>query len=131
MNLRTPEDLLLELEWPRGYLDQRGVLSWSTALNAVTVATAAVVVTEKMLTLRYRLMTIGKGVATPLEAKWILDEGPYAHLASLKSNGSSLPLDDRYALQQFRSFKQMLGVAPKFERHGPREAAIDVAFPNL
>lgn len=131
MAAQTPKALLLDLHWPRGDLDQRGTLSWSRALDDVTIGTAAVVVTEKMLTLRYRLMSIGRGVATPLEAKWSVDDGPHVRFIALKENGQVRPLDEAHALKQFKAFAQLLGGEPVFQRHGTRETAVDMVFPNF
>lgn len=131
MTPQTHKLLLLELEWPRSHLDHRGTLSWSRALDATTIASAAVVVTQKLLTLRYRLMAIHKGVSTPLEAKWSLDGGLYAEFQSLRENGVHRPLDEQRALIQFRGFTKLLGGEPTFQDHGRREAAFDLSFPNI
>ncbi len=132
MALQSPQSLMSELGWPPGQLGQCGSLIWSEPLNEKTVVTAAVLVSEKLLTLRYRLATVGAGIRTPLEAKWSLDEGPFAFLTCYRENGKDMPLDPSKALLVFQTLQGMLKSSPVFQAQGRRVPAIDqeTVFPN-
>jgi hypothetical protein len=129
MSFSSPEDLLNQVGWPAQFLNRRGALSWSSVLSEDTVdprntqiASAAVLVQDALVTLRYRTATLGGKVTPEFEAKWDIANGGSPSLVSCKEQGVESALSGQQALSAFQRRVLLMATPPSFEPMAPRKA---------
>lgn len=136
MSFNSPEELLQKTGWPTQFLDRRGVLSWSKVLAEdiqnplnTSVASAAVLVNNELITLRYRTATLGGKVTPEFEAKWQIGPDSKPTLLSCVEMGQAVSLDSNAALVAFQNRLLLMAVVPSFEPMAVRQPARPKASP--
>lgn len=129
MSFSSPEALLSQVGWPADALNRRGALSWSKMLSEdpaeplnTTVASAAVLVNNETITLRYRTATLGGKVSPQLEAKWSIAQEGSPVLLSHSELGQKVDLNEDAAISAFQRRLLLMATRPSFEPMAPRRA---------
>jgi len=137
VSFSSPEALLTQVGWPSDFLNHRGALSWSTVLSEDTVnplkttlASAAVLVNDALITFRYRTATLGGQISPQFEAKWDLSSGAPV-LSSYKELGEAQPLNEPQALQSLLGRLLLMKASPSFQPMAVRKPpAVAVVAPR-
>jgi len=129
MSFSSPEDLLNQVGWPAQFLNRRGTMSWSSVISEdaadpknTQVASAAVLVQDALVTLRYRTATLGGKVTPEFEARWDISTGGAPSLVFCKEHGVESALSGQQALSSFQHRVLLMATPPSFEPMAPRKA---------
>lgn len=137
MHMNTYE-LLAQVNWPDGFKDNKGTLTFTKSLgedienlSLGTVTSAAVLAHADKIQLRVRTTTNGQEIFPIIDAEWSLDaSGQNAQLQKFVRNEEAQVLDDTAAIESFQDQVNALGVRPKFQGFGLRQttAAVPTTF---